>query len=181
MNKLPKTIGNYDCPRILSLLQLAQTQSKRTLSAWSIAYAKELLLPIYEKSFPLDTRPRDALENSLGWLEGHVSFADAKETNNLAHNAATDAEGFPAAQAAARAIAHASLTIHVSSHCMGIAFYGAAAIAYDHAGLLATKEAYLELAESAWSEMEARLRAIAIESEQTPATINRDFWNSRIH
>ena len=145
MKKLRKTLGNFDDPEILSLARLAETQSKRTISLWSIQYAQEHLLPIYEQTFPGDPRPCNALINSRGWLEGHVKYVDAKETNNCAHNAATEAEASPAAQAAARAIAHASLTIHVSAHCMGIAFYGAASIAYDKLGLNATLEEYLLL------------------------------------
>ena len=180
MRKLRKTIGNFDCPEILSIARLAETQSKRTLCLWSIPYAEENLLPIYERTFPDDLRPRNALKNAIGWLEGRVKFTDAKDTNNGAHNAATEAEGNPAAQAAARAIAHASLTIHVSAHCMGIAFYGAAAIAYDRLGLEATQEEYLLIAKQAWSKMEADLRNVAIDNGPEPAKINWDFWSSRI-
>ena len=180
MQKLQKTIGNFDCPQIRSLAQLAESQSKRTLCFWSISYAQVHLLPIYERSFPDDSRTRNALDNALGWLEGRVKFVDAKDTNNGAHNAATAAEGHPAAQAAARAIAHASLTIHVSAHCMGIAFYGATAIAYDRLGLEATQEEYLFIAKQAWSEMEADLRKISVKNESFPAKINWDFWSSRI-
>ena len=181
MQKLQKTIGNFDSPEIRSLAQLAESQSKRTLCFWSISYAQVHLLPIYERSFPDDSRTRNALDNALGWLEGRVKFVDAKDTNNGAHNAATAAEGHPAAQAAARAIAHASLTIHVSAHCMGIAFYGAAALAYDQLGTDATEEEYLHIAKQAWSEMEDALRNIAIENESNPAKLNWEFWNSRIH
>jgi hypothetical protein len=180
MPKRRKTLGNFGIPQIQSLAHLAETQSKRTLCLWSIAYAEEHLLPIYERAFPEDPRPQNALENAIGWLEGRVKFTDAKDTNNGAHNAATEAEGNPAAQAAARAIAHASLTIHVSAHCMGIAFYGAAAIAYDRLGLEATQEEYLLIAKRAWAEMEADLRKISVENELFPAKINWDFWSSRI-
>jgi hypothetical protein len=180
MQKLQKTIGNFDCPQIRSLTQLAETQSKRTLCLWSIDYAEAHLLPVFERKFPDDTRPREALANARGWLEGRVRFVDAKDTNNGAHNAATAAEGHPAAQAAARAIAHASLTIHVSAHCMGIAFYGAAALAYDQLGLHATQEEYLIIAQQAWLEMENALRTIAVENETNPAKLNWEFWNSRI-
>lgn len=181
MQRLKKTIGNFDYPEIRSLARLAETQSKRTLCFWSINYAEACLLPVYELAFPNDARPRNALVNARGWLEGRVKFADAKDTNNGAHNAATEADGNPAAQAAARAIAHASLTIHVSAHCMGITFYGAAALAYSQLGLNATQEEYLVVAKQAWSEMEAALRNIAVENEPDPAKLNWEFWSSRIN
>ncbi len=180
MKKLQKTIGNFNCPEIRSLAQLAETQSKRTLCLWSIDYAEAHLLLVFEREFPDDTRPREALANSRGWLEGRVKFVDAKDTNNGAHNAATAAEGHPAAQAAARAIAHASLTIHVSAHCMGIAFYGAIALAYAQLGLDATQEEYLVVAKQAWAEMEDALRNIAVENEPNPAKLDWGFWNSRV-
>lgn len=180
MKRMQKTIGNFDCPEIISLARLAETQSKRTLCFWSIQYAQKHLLPIYERAFPGDLRPRNAIENAIGWLEGRVKFTDAKDTNNGAHNAATEAEGTPAAQAAARAIAHASLTIHVPAHCMGIAFYGAAAIAYDLIGLNATQDEYLNIARKCWVEMETALRQISVEKEPNSAKINWDFWSSRI-
>ena len=180
MQKLRRTLGSFELPQIQSLARLAETQSKRTLCFWSIAYAEKHLLPVFERAFPDDPRPREALSNARGWLEGRIRFADAKETNNGAHNAATAAEGHHAAQAAARAIAHASLTIHVSAHCMGIAFYGAAALAYDQLGLDATQEEYLIVAKQAWRDMEAELRKIAVDDEQNPAKLNWDFWSSRI-
>jgi len=180
MQKRQKTIGNFDCPEISSLALLAEAQSKRTLCLWSLDYAEAHLLPVFEREFPDDTRPREALANSRGWLEGRVKFVDAKDTNNGAHNAATAAEGHPAAQAAARAIAHASLTIHVSAHCMGIAFYGAVALAYDQLGLNATEQEYLLIAEQAWREMKSELLMIAVADEKNPAKLDWSFWNSRV-
>jgi hypothetical protein len=63
---------------------------------------------------------------------------------------------------------------------MGIAFYGAAAIAYDRLGLEASQEEYLLIAKRALAEMEADLRKISVENELFPAKINWDFWSSRI-
>ena len=63
---------------------------------------------------------------------------------------------------------------------MGIAFYGATALAYDRLGLEATQEEYLFIAKQAWSEMDADLRKISVENESFPAKINWDFWSSRI-
>ncbi len=175
--KLRKTLGNDQSPHIISLMRLVETQSKTTLIKWCTGYAQEHIVPIYESAYPLDTRPRDALRNAMGWLEGRVKFVDAKQTNNDAHAAATEAEGNPAAQAAARAAAHAALTIHVPAHCLGIAFYGAAALAYAQAGIHEKPEVYDEIAAQECAKMEASLRIIVVRDEPNPAKINWKFWS----
>jgi hypothetical protein len=109
------------------------------------------------------------LSNATGWLEGRVKFVDAKQTNYDAHAAATEAEGNYAAQAAARAAAHAALTIHVPAHCLGIAFYGAAALAYAQAGINEEPEVYDKIAAGECEKMEAALRSIAVRNEPNPA------------
>jgi len=91
------------------------------------------------KRVPPSESPRPS---AIGWLEGRVKFVDAKNSNHDAHTAATEAEGNFAAQAAARAAAHAALTIHVPAHCLGIAFCGAAALACAQAGTDAEPEEY---------------------------------------
>jgi hypothetical protein len=174
--KIRKTLGNYQSPSVLSLMRLVETQSKATLIRWATAYAKEHIVPIYEASYPTDPRPRDALRNAIGWLEGRVPFTDAKQTNYDAHAAATQAEGNPAAQAAARACAHAALTIHVPVHCMGIAFYGAAALAYAQAGLREPPEVYDAIAAQECAKMEAALRDAAVVDEPSPAKMDWKFW-----
>lgn len=174
--KVSKTLGNFQSPYILSLARLIETQSKATLIRWSTDYAEKHILPVYESAYPLDTRPRDALRNAVGWLEGRVRFVDAKETNNGAHTAATEAEGNHAAQAAARACAHAALSIHVSAHSLGIAFYGAAAIAYAQVGIAQPLEVYEKIAEHECEKMEAALRDIAVRDEPAPARLNWEFW-----
>lgn len=65
-------------------------------------------------------------------------------------------------------------TVHAAGHCLGLALYGAVAIAYDELGPGAP-----------WSEVERRagrecgkmldaLRAVSVENEPNPAKIN---WN----
>lgn len=125
----------------------------------------------------MDTRPRVALDNAMGWLEGRVKFIDAKQSNNDAHIAATEAEGNYSAQAAARAIAHAALTIHVSAHCLGIAFYGTAALAYAQAGINEEPEVYDKIAAKECIKMEEALRIIVVPNESNPAKINWEFWS----
>ena len=174
--KPSKTLGNYESPHIISLMRLVETQSKAMLIRWGTAYVEKSILPIYENAYPLDTRPRDGLTNAIGWLEGRVKFADAKETNYNAHQAATQAEGNYAAQAAARAAAHAALTIHVPIHCLGIAFYGTTALAYAQAGMEAEPEVYDKIAAEECAKMEAALRCMAIENEPHPAKMDWKFW-----
>jgi hypothetical protein len=175
--KPKKTLGNFQSPYIASLSRLIETQSKPTLIRWGTSYVREFILPVYEREFPRDLRPRSALDNAIGWLEGRVKFADAKQTNNGAHTAATEAEGKPAAQAAARAAAHAALTTHVAAHCLGVAFYGAAALAYDQAGIGKPPEVYDEIAARECAKMEAALRVIAVPDEPSPAKIDWKLWN----
>jgi DNA-binding transcriptional regulator YdaS (Cro superfamily) len=175
--KLRKTLGNFQSPYIVSLMRLIETQSKATLIRWSTGYAEEHILPIYERAYPADSRPRDALNNAIGWLDGRVRFIDAKQTNNDAHTAATGAEGNSAAQAAARACAHAALTIHVPTHCLGIALYGAAALAYARAGIDERPEVYDKIAAEECAKMEEALRGIAVCDESNPAKIDWGFWS----
>lgn len=175
-SKLKKTLGNYQSPWILSLMRLIETQSKATLIQWAADYAREHVLPVYESTYPEDFRPREALQNALGWLHGTVRYADAKQTNYDAHAAATQAQAHPAAQAAARAAAHAALTIHVPIHCLGLAFYGTAALAYAKAGVLAEQEVYEEIAAQECAKMEAALRGMADMHEPNPAKMDWKFW-----
>ena len=178
--KYSKTLGNFQSPYIISLTRLIETQSKKTLTKWSTGYVEKHILPIYEAAYPSDTRPRAALNNAVGWLEGKVKFVDAKQSNYDAHTAATQAEGNPSAQAAARAAAHAALTIHVPAHCLGIAFYGTAALAYAQAGLNEEPAVYDRIAAVECAKMEAALHNIAVVNEPNPAKLDWKLWSYRI-
>ena len=174
--KLTKTLGNFQSPCIISLMRLIETQSKPTLIRWSTDYVEKYILPIYECAYPMDNRPRVALSNAIGWLEGRVKYVDAKQSNYDAHAAATEAEGNYAAQAAARAAAHAALTIHVAAHCLGIAFYGAAALAYAQAGIDAEPEVYDQIAAKECAKTEEALRNVAVNTELNPAKVEWKLW-----
>jgi hypothetical protein len=175
--KTSKTLGNFQSPSIISLMRLIETQSKPTLVKWSTGYVEEHILPIYENAYPTDIRPRDALRNAMGWLEGKVRFADAKESNYHAHAAATQANGNDAPQAAARAAAHAALTIHVCAHCLGIVFYGTAALAYAQVGTHEKPETYDEIVARECAKMEVALRRISVDPEPNPAKIDWKLWS----
>jgi hypothetical protein len=167
-------LNNWDAPYLQSLVRLVETQSKTTLANWCLDYAERHLLPIYGKDFPGDTRPEASLQAAREWLEGKTKLPAAKPLILACHAAAREAEGSPAAQAAARAIGQCASTIHSARHCIALPLYGALAIAYDRAGTDEKWEVYESLAAEECAKMEAALRLVAVENEENPAKIN---WN----
>jgi hypothetical protein len=86
-------------------------------------------LEIFEKRYPEDPRPRQALLTAAAWARGEVKMPEAKKAIHAAHNAAA-AVADHAAQAAARAAGHAAATVHVETHALGLVFYGLTAFVY---------------------------------------------------
>lgn len=174
MPKLRKMLGSADSPYIISLMRAIETQSKTTIITWSVKYAEEHILPIYEKAYPEDQRLKNALDASMNYIQGYLKLADAKKLVREAQAAGKEAEGNPVAQAAARACAQAAATITTITNSLAVAFYGAAAIAYDRVGLEESSEIYDQIAAKVCAKYEAELHEIAVENEPNPAKIN---WN----
>ncbi len=160
MAVLRKTFGKADAPYAKALTVLIKTQSKTTICNWSIGYAEQSFLPLYEKSCPGDFRPRAALDAARQWLKGEVKLPFVRKFILSAHKAAREAENNPVAQAAARAVSHAASSIHVPMHAMGLAFYGSAAIAYEMLGLKAAPDEYEELAAKFFDELRKDLLCV---------------------
>jgi hypothetical protein len=112
-----------------------QAQHKTTLTRWAVGYAKQFILPMWEKHCPQDHRPKDALDAALSWLAGEIKLPAARAAILACHAAARESSGIPAAQAAARAIAHTASIVHTPKHGPGLALYGALAVAYDQLGI----------------------------------------------
>lgn len=173
MTKLRKMLGAADSPYILSLMRLIETQSKATIAKWCLDYTEDQILPIFERRCPGDGRPRLALNASRDWFAGRKKLPEVKSIIlNDCHAAARELEADPAAQAAARACGQAAACFHTPTHSLGLAFYGAAAIAYDRVGTGECAEVYDRIAAEECAKMEAALRAIAVENEPNPAKIN---------
>lgn len=85
---------------------------------------------------------------------------------------AREAEGNPAAQAAARAIGATTATINTVTSSLGLVFYGAAAIAYSSIGVNEKSEVYDEIAARECKNMENELRKVAVIDESNPAKID---------
>ena len=171
MAKLRKMLGAADSPYILSLMSLIETQSKTTIGDWCVDYAEKYLLNIYEKAFPEDDRLRLAVEAYRSYRKGELKLPELKKAAALTVQAAKEAEKNPAAQAAARTIGQAIGAVYTPTHSLGLAFYGAAAIAYDRVGLEEKPEVYDRIAAQECAKMEEALRACMVENEKNPAKI----------
>lgn len=174
MAKVRKMLGSADSSYILSLMGLIETQSQTTIANWCMDYAEKFLLPIYKSIYPEDDCLQNALNASRAWQAGELKLPVVKKLIQEVRNAAKEAEENPAAQAAARAVGQAAASIHTSTNALGIAFYGAAAVAYSRVGTQEAPEIYEVIAAEECAKMEAALRAVAVEDEENPAKIN---WN----
>lgn len=175
MAKLRKMLGSADSAYIISLMRLIETQSKITIANWCMDYTQAHILPIFEKHCPGDNRPHRALNASRDWFEGRKKLPEVKEIIlKECHAAARELDSNPAAQAAARACGQAAACFHTPTHSLGLAFYGAAAIAYDRVGICESPEVYDQIAAEECAKMEAALRGIMVEDEPNRAKIS---WN----
>jgi len=172
MAKTRKMLSDWESPQIRSLMRSIKTQSKKTLASWAIDYSEQVILPLWIKSFPEDQRPQNALRASREWLSGAIRLPEAKASILECHAAAREAEGNAVAQAAARAIGQCASTIHSARHCLGLALYGALAVAYDSLGTDAAWDQIEQCAAEECGRMEAALNAVAVENEPNPAAID---------
>jgi len=174
MGKLRKMLGKADSPYIVSLMRLIETQSKLTIATWCMDYTEKYILPIFEKYCPNDNRPKSALVAARDWFEGRKKLPEVKNIIlKECHGAARDLEDNPAAQAA-RACGQAAACFHTPTHSLGLAFYGAAAIAYDRVGINEKSEIYDLIAAEECAKMEEALRVVMVKNEPNPVKIN---WN----
>lgn len=173
MPKLRKMLGDISHPTVVALMRLIETQSKATLAHWTTDEAELLYLPIYERRLNASPIPRQVIAACRAHLDGALPLAALKPLLKQARTLAA-AEADPTAQAAARAIATGCATITTPTNALGYLFYGAAAVAYDRAGLSESAETYDALAVEALDRALKRLQAVAIPDELNPAKIN---WN----
>jgi hypothetical protein len=104
-------------------------QDQRLMAAWA-ADCAERVLPLFEKAFPNDARPRKAIEECRTWLRtGVFKMAVIRGASLAAHAAARQAEANSAACFAARAAGQAVATAHVPQHAFGAIFYALKAVA----------------------------------------------------
>jgi hypothetical protein len=172
MPKARKMLSDWEAPYIQALMKLIETQSKVTLANWVIDYAERVLLPLWNKHYPNDLRPKNALNAARQWLLGAIKLPQAKAAILECHAAAREADANPVALAAARAIGQCSSTIHSARHCIGLALYGAIAVAYDSLGTNTQWEQLERCAADECGRMLNTLRVISVSNEPNPAKIS---------
>ena len=165
-------LSDWQAPSIQALMALISTQSKPTLAHWAVDYAEQFILPLWTKAYPDDLRPQQALQAARNWLAGTIKLPAAKAAILACHAAARESEANPIAQTAARAIGQCASTIHSARHCIGLAFYGALAVAYDKLGTEAQWEQLQLAAAEECGRMLAALQAVAVADEPHPAKID---------
>jgi hypothetical protein len=103
-------------------------EDQRLLATWAATCA-ERVLPFFEKAYPQDDRPRQAIEACRKWVRtGVFRMADIRGTSLAAHAAAREAKENQAACFAAHAAGQAVATAHVPQHAYGGAYYALKAI-----------------------------------------------------
>jgi hypothetical protein len=101
---------------------------KKTLAFWAID-CTEHVLPLFEKKYPNDERPRKALETLKKWIDtGLFKMAVIRKASLDAHAAAKDAKE-DYAKYVAHAAGQAVATAHVPNHALGSSVYGIRAVA----------------------------------------------------
>jgi hypothetical protein len=97
------------------------TDSDHHLLALWAADCAEHVLPLFEQTEPLDSRPRHAIGQARAWARGEIPMLQARAAGGYAMSAARDLRG--AARFAAYAAGQAAVVAHVAAHELGAAAY----------------------------------------------------------
>jgi hypothetical protein len=104
-------------------------QDQRLMATWA-ADCAERVLPFFERAYPGDDRPRNAIEACRAWVRtGVFKMAEIRGSSLAAHAAAREARENKPAFFAARAAGQAVATAHVPQHAYGSAYYALKAVA----------------------------------------------------
>ena len=108
--------------------ELTKKATHQTLALWAIACA-ERAMHYFENNYPLDSRPKQALETLQKWVDtGVFRMSEIRSASLSAHAAAREVGEDSPAKSAARAAGQAVATAHVRTHAIGAAIYAQQAI-----------------------------------------------------
>jgi len=132
--------------RLLRLVGIADEKALRLFAA----DCAEHVLPLYEKRYPDDAGPREAIAAARRFARGEITEAEMRVKRNAASDAAaSDAAARAAAYAAARAAAYAAARAAAYAAAADAA-YAAAAAAHAAAYAAAAAAAAAYAAERTW-------------------------------
>lgn len=104
-------------------------EDQKSLASCAADWAQHVL-PHFEKSYPKDKRPREAIEAWREWVRtGLFKMSDVRVASLSAHAAARKAKNDKVACFAARADGQAIATSHVPQHAFGAAYYALKTVA----------------------------------------------------
>ena len=130
-----------------AMLELMGKTDHKTLARWAIDCA-ERVLPYFEETYPLDQRPRQAIEVCQMWIKtGVFKMAVIRGASLAAHAAARDVGEDNPARSAAHAAGQAVATAHVPTHSIGAANYALQAV---HRNASAAEAAAAVAQERSW-------------------------------
>ncbi len=107
---------------------LVRKADHKTLAVWAIDCV-ERVMPYFEEEYPVDPRPRQAIEALQAWIDtGVFRMAVIRASSLASHAAAREAGDDDPARSVARAAGQAVATAHVRTHSIGGAIYALQAI-----------------------------------------------------
>jgi len=109
------------------IIELVNKSDHKILVIWATDCA-ERVLPYFEKNFPEDKRPREAIEAGRAWVRSELKMTEARKIAFAGHAAARNASENITACSSARSAGHAAATAHVPSHSIYAAVYAISAI-----------------------------------------------------
>ena len=114
--------------KVKPLLRLVEKTDHRTLAVWAIDCVRRVL-PYFEKKYPKDHRPQNAIKALRAWIKtGKFKMAIIRGASLAAHAAARQVGEDNAVRSAARAVGQAVATAHVPTHSIAAANYALQAI-----------------------------------------------------
>ena len=158
MPKLRKMLGAADWPSVTRMMQLIETQNKRTLAGWAADFAGRYLPLTAAEARPALTAALDGCRRFAG---GALPVKDLRPLVREAA-AAARAKASPVEEAAARAVSVAAGVPQTPTNALGFLFYGAAAAAYSASDEPADWDA---LAEAEFTAAYEALAALAVSDE----------------
>jgi hypothetical protein len=117
----------------------------KILVTWACDCA-DRVLNLFEKEYPDDTNPREAILAGRMWKEGKLKMVDARKKAFAAHDSARNSDT-DSAIFAARSAGHSCATAHVATHAIHASQYALKAIKSSNA-----ESEFLVLEEKTWQD-----------------------------